>query len=64
MAEIELSVLGRQCLSRRIPDQAALRHEVAAWERARNEARASIDWRFNARDARARLKRLYPSSVV
>ena len=64
MAEIELSVLGRQCLSRRIPDQAALRHEVAAWERARNEARASIDWRFNTRDARARLKRLYPSSVV
>ena len=64
MAEIELSVLGRQCLSRRIPDQAALRHEVAAWERARNEARASIDWRFNNRDARARLKRLYPSSVV
>ena len=64
MAEIELSVLGRQCLSRRIPDQPTLRHEVAAWERARNEARASIDWRFNNRDARARLKRLYPSSVV
>ena len=64
MAEIELSVLGRQCLSRRIPDRPSLRREVAAWERARNQDRASTDWRFSTQDARAKLKRLYPSSVV
>lgn len=64
MAEIELSVLGRQCLSRRIPDQQALREEVAAWEKARNKGHASVDWRFTTEDARIKLKRLYPSFVV
>jgi len=64
MAEIELSVLGRQCLSRRIPDQRTLRREVAAWEKARNDERATIDWRFTTQDARTKLKRLYPSFVV
>ena len=64
MAEIELSILGRQCLSRRIPDQQTLRHEVAAWENARNENAATIDWRFTTEDARIKLKRLYPSFVV
>ena len=64
MAEIELSVLSRQCLSRRIPDQRSLRHEVAAWEKARNESGATIDWRFTTEDARIKLKRLYPSFVV
>ncbi len=64
MAEIELSVLSRQCLSRRIPDQHSLRHEVAAWEKARNENGATIDWRFATEDARIKLKRLYPSFVV
>jgi len=61
MAEIELSVLGRQCLSRRIPDQLSLRNEIAAWETARNEKAATIDWRFTTGDARVKLKRLYPS---
>jgi len=61
MAEIELSVLGRQCLSRRIPDQQRLRREVAAWEAARNAKRSSVDWRFTTEDARIKLKRLYPS---
>lgn len=64
MAEIELSVLGRQCLSRRIPDQQSLRQEVTAWEKARNEKRATVDWRFTTHDARIKLKRLYPSFVV
>jgi len=61
MAEIELSVLGRQCLSRRIPDQQTLRSEVAAWQRERNAKGSTIDWRFTTEDARIKLKRLYPS---
>lgn len=64
MAEIELSVLGRQCLSRRIPDQRSLRQEVRAWETARNRKDATVDWRFTTQDARIRLRRLYPSFVV
>ena len=61
MAEIELSVLGRQCLSRRIPDQPTLRREAAAWEAGRNAKGSSVDWRFTTDDARIKLKRLYPS---
>jgi hypothetical protein len=61
MAEIELSVLGRQCLARRIPNQEALQHEVAAWERTRNTHEGRVDWRFTTEDARNKLKRLYPS---
>jgi len=64
MAEIELSVLGRQCLSQRIPDQQCLRREVRAWEKARNKRGATIDWRFTTDDARIKLKRLYPSFAV
>ena len=61
MAEIELSVLSRQCLNRRIGDEALLRREVAALERERNEAAAIIDWRFSTHDARSKLKHVYPS---
>jgi transposase len=61
MAEIELSVLGRQCLDRRIPDEATLVREVAAWGLDRNAHRTTIDWRFTTADARIKLKRLYPS---
>jgi len=61
MAEIELSVLQRQCLDRRIADEATLVHEIAAWEKERNEQQAIIDWRFSVTDAREKLKRLYPS---
>ena len=64
IAEIEMSVLARQCLSRRIPDQETLRREAAAWEQTRNESESTIDWRFTAQDARTKLKRLYPSFVV
>lgn len=63
MAEIELSVLGRQCLRRRIPDQRALRREVAAWEAARNTKASTVNWRFTTEDARIKLNRLYPSFV-
>jgi DDE superfamily endonuclease len=61
MAEIELSVLARQCLDRRIPDQGSLESEVAAWEVRRNHESRTIDWRFSTDDARIKLKRLYPS---
>lgn len=61
MAEIELSVLVRQCLDQRIPDQATLIREVAAWEEARNGRRSTTDWRFTTADARIKLKHLYPS---
>ncbi len=61
MAEIELSVLSRQCLSRRIPNAAQLKQEVAAWERDRNTHATRVDWRFTTADARIKLKRLYPS---
>jgi hypothetical protein len=60
MAEIELSVLQRQCLNRRFGDRTTLEAEVAAWVVARNHVTASIDWRFTTDDARLKLKRLYP----
>ena len=60
MAEIELSVLQRQCLDRRLGDRATMAAEVAAWAAARNGAAACIDWRFTTADARIKLKRLYP----
>jgi hypothetical protein len=61
MAETELSVLARQCLDRRIADQADLAYEVAVWQDSRNEAVCRVDWRFTTADARIKLKRLYPS---
>jgi hypothetical protein len=60
MAELELSVLARQCLDRRIPDLATLRAEVGAWEADRNAAAVRVDWQLTTADARVRLKRLYP----
>jgi hypothetical protein len=64
MAEIELSVLARQCLDRRIPDAALLKRSVAAWQTRRNQAQVKVDWRFTSADARIKLKRLYPSIQV
>ena len=61
MAEIELSVLSRQCLCRRIPDQETLKREVQAWQNRRNQQQATVHWRFTTKDARIKLKRLYPS---
>ncbi len=63
MAEIELSVLARQCLDRRIPDRESLVGEVGAWEDERNAAESSIDWRFTSDAARIKLKHLYPEVV-
>jgi hypothetical protein len=64
MAEIELSVLARQCLGdRRISDRGTLAGEVGAWEAERNASESSIDWRFITGDARIKLKHLYPEIV-
>ena len=60
LAEIEFSVLSRQCLDRRIPDQDTLRQETAAWTKRRNTAKATIEWQFTTADARVKLKKLYP----
>ncbi len=61
MAEIELSVLQRQCLDRRIAEVETLGRETKAWTRRRNEAKARIDWRLTTEDARIKLRKLYPS---
>jgi len=61
MAEIELGILSRQCLSRRIDNTDDLRREVNAWEVARNASGAKVNWRFRTEDARIKLKKLYPS---
>jgi DDE superfamily endonuclease len=61
MAEIELGILQRQCLDRRLGDRAAVEREVAAWVATRNAATRTIDWRFTTADARITLKRLYPA---
>ena len=61
MAETELSTLTRQCLDRRIPDRETLEQEVSIWETSRNAAEATVDWQFTTKDARIKLKRLYPT---
>jgi DDE superfamily endonuclease len=60
MAEIELSVLSRQCLDRRIGEVGLLRREIEAWQQKRNEASKTIDGQFTTAEARIKLKRLYP----
>jgi len=61
MAEIELGILSRQCLSRRIDNMEQLKDEVAAWQAIRNTAEAKVNWRFTTDDARIKLRKLYPS---
>jgi len=61
MAEIELGILGRQCLSRRIDNVHDLHREAKAWEVARNAAVTKVNWQFTTADARIKLRRLYPS---
>lgn len=61
MAEIELSVLTRQCLNRRIGTLQEMANEVDAWQTHRNNANAQIDWQFTTDSARVKLKRLYPT---
>src|SRR4051812_32824837 len=62
MAEIELSVLARQCLDRRIESAEGLRHEVEVWEEDRDEWMVEVKWRFTTADARIKLRRLYPTT--
>ena len=61
MAEIELGILSRQCLKKRIPDQQSMKEEVLAWEQNRNRMKLKVDWQFSTKDSRIKLKRLYPS---
>ena len=60
MAEIELSVLSRQCIRDYFETREQLAEAIATWERSRNESKVNIDWRFTTADARIKLKRLYP----
>jgi hypothetical protein len=60
MVEIEIGALAEQCLADRIPDAETLSREIAAWGKARNEQRATVNWQFTSADARNKLKRLYP----
>ena len=62
MAEIEFSVLARQCLDRRIADEEALIQEIRSWQVRRNKLKATVDWQFTTKDARIKLKKLYPST--
>ncbi len=61
VAEVELNVMIRQCLNRRIDCIEVLRREVAAWQASRDSIKAKVDWQFTTDDARIRLKRLYPT---
>lgn len=60
IAEIELSILSRQCLAERIPDKDSLIKHVEAWNQERNNLNAHIHWQFTTKDARVKLKHLYP----
>ena len=64
MAESEFSVLSRQCLDRRIPDQESLIKEIQAWQNDRNEKAVITDWQFTIDDARIKLKSLYPEFKI
>jgi hypothetical protein len=63
IAECELSVLGRQCLARRIDDGQRLANETTAWERDRNAKANQVNWQFRTDDARIKLRRLYPEFI-
>ena len=61
IAEVEISVLSRQCLRRRIADIDTLQREVHAWQQPRNSRNTLVDWRFTSKVARSKLKTLYPT---
>jgi hypothetical protein len=61
MAEIELNVLISQCLNRRIDDIEVVRKQASAWQEHRNNKGAKVNWQFTTKDARVKLKRLYPT---
>ena len=60
MAEVEIGVLARQCLSRYMATKRTMGCAVSAWQTRRNKSQATVDWQFTTDDARAKLKRLYP----
>ena len=60
MAELELSVLARQCLQERMETQDNLAHQVQAWQNRRNLTATRVNWHFTTQDARIKLRRLYP----
>ena len=64
MAEIEIGVAQRQCLDRRIATQEAAQRELLTWAAQRNAQHHGTDWRFTTKDARIKLKRLYPSALL
>lgn len=64
MAEIEINVMIRQCLSRRIAELATAEQEIKAWENSRNTAECVINWQFSTETARIKLKRLYPTFII
>lgn len=64
MAEIELNVLTKQCLNRRIDNMDTIKDEVQAWQACRNSKKSVINWRFSTRDARIKLKKLYPTIIA
>ncbi len=61
MAEIEFSLLSRQCMSDRMADREYLKQEVSAWVKNRNAIKSDMNWRFTTEDARIKLKHLYPT---
>ena len=63
-AEIELSVLAKQCLDERMQSREFLMQQVAAWQERRNNAKAKVNWQFTTADARVRLKHLYPQILT
>lgn len=64
MAEIEIGVAQRQCLNRRIATQNELERELITWATGRNALHYGTDWRLKTKDARIKLKRLYPSALL
>ena len=62
MAEIEINVVVSQCLGRRIDNIETVRREVAAWQARRDNLQAKVNWQFTTKDARIKLKRLYPTT--
>jgi hypothetical protein len=64
MAEIELSVLSRQCLNRHLPDLETVQAQIKAWQNDRSNRTARIDWQFTTIDARIKLKKLFLSNIL
>lgn len=64
IAEIEISVMEKQCTDRRIPDIETLKNELNSWKNERNNDKIGVNWRFTTKDARIKLKKLYPTKLI